>query len=88
MAWPLQSIELKQLQTFLGHINELELSAGTQSRISVVYGSFFGYLMLEEVIKKDPTELLESPKLKRTLPDVLSIAELDHLICRYRPQYT
>ena len=75
----LQSIELSHLQTFLGHIHELELSAGTQSRILSGIRSFFGYLVLEDVIKKDPTELLESPKLKRTLPDVLSIAELDTL---------
>ena len=76
---PLQAIELKHLQTLLGHIHELELSAGTQSRILSGIRSFFGYLVLEDVIKKDPTELLESPKLKRTLPDVLSISELDQL---------
>lgn len=76
---PLQDIELKHLQTFIGHIHDLELSAGTQSRILSGVRSFFGYLVLEDVIKKDPTELLESPKLRRTLPDVLSIAELDQL---------
>lgn len=76
---PLQSIELKHLQTFIGHIHDLELSAGTQSRILSGVRSFFGYLVLEDVIKKDPTELLESPKLRRTLPDVLSVAELDQL---------
>lgn len=75
----LQDIELKHLQTFIGHIHDLELSAGTQSRILSGVRSFFGYLVLEDVIKKDPTELLESPKLRRTLPDVLSIAELDQL---------
>ena len=76
---PLQSIELKHLQTFIGHIHELELSAGTQSRILSGVRSFFGYLVLEDVIKKDPTELLESPKLRRTLPDVLSLEELELL---------
>lgn len=75
----LQDVELKHLQTFIGHIHELELSAGTQSRILSGVRSFFGYLVLEDIIKKDPTELLESPKLRRTLPDVLSIAELDQL---------
>lgn len=75
----LQGVELKHLQTFVGHIHDLELSAGTQSRILSGIRSFFGYLVLEDVIKKDPTELLESPKLKRTLPDVLTIEELDQL---------
>jgi integrase/recombinase XerD len=36
-------------------------------------------LLLEEVIKKDPTELLDAPKLKRPLPHVLSLAEIDKL---------
>ena len=76
---PLQSIELKHLQTFIGHIHELELSAGTQSRILSGVRSFFGYLVLEDVIKKDPTELLESPKQRTTLPDVQSLEELDQL---------
>jgi integrase/recombinase XerD len=76
---PLQSVELKHLQTFVGHIHELELAAGTQSRILSGVRSFFNYLVLEDVIKKDPTELLESPKLKRTLPDVLSLEELEQL---------
>jgi integrase/recombinase XerD len=75
----LQDVELKHLQTFIGHIHDLQLSAGTQSRILSGVRSFFGYLVLEDVIKKDPTELLESPKLKRKLPDVLSLEELDQL---------
>jgi len=73
------SIELDHLQSFLVHINELELSAGTQARVLSGIKSFFKYLMLEEVIKKDPTELLEAPKLKRSLPSVLSIEEIEQL---------
>jgi len=75
----IKDIELSQLQSFLEHINELELSAGTQSRVLSGIKSFFRYLLLEEVIKKDPTALLEAPKLKRSLPVVLSIADIDTL---------
>ena len=74
-----QGIELNHLQQFLEYINELELSAGSQARVISGVKSFFRYLVLEEVIKKDPTELLEGPKLHRTLPDFLSIAEIDLL---------
>lgn len=73
------AIELKHLQSFLAHINELELAAGTQARILSGIKSFFGYLMLEEVIKTDPTDLLEAPKLKRTLPSFLSVDEMEQL---------
>jgi integrase/recombinase XerD len=57
----------------------MELSAGSQARVLSGIKSFFGYLMLEEVIKKDPTELLDSPKLKRSLPVVLSISEIEQI---------
>jgi len=75
----IKDIALSHLQSFLEHINELELSAGTQSRVLSGIKSFFRYLLLEEVIKKDPTALLEAPKLKRSLPVVLSIADIDTL---------
>lgn len=75
----IQGIELSHLQQFVAHINELELAAGTQSRILSGVKSFFGYLLLEGIIKKDPTELLETPKLKRSLPSFLSVNEIDKL---------
>lgn len=75
----LQEITLADLQAFLVSIYELELAASTQARILSGVKSFFRYLLLEEIINKDPTQLLESPKLKRTLPHVLSVNDLDKL---------
>lgn len=73
------NIKLKHLQSLLESINEIGLSAGTQARIISGIKSFFGYLMLEEIIKKDPTELLDTPKLKRALPITLSVADIELL---------
>jgi len=73
------NIELQHLQAFVAHVNELELSAGTQARVLSGIKSFFQYLLLEEIIKRDPTELLEAPKLKRALPSVLSVEEINQL---------
>lgn len=73
------NVELSHLQAFLVHIHELELSAGTQARVISGIKSFFRYLLLEEVVKTDPTMLLEAPKLRRALPSFLSIAEIDQL---------
>ncbi len=75
----LETVELVHLQSLVEAINEMELSVGTQARILSGIKSFFRYLLLEEVIKTDPTQLLEAPKLKRILPHVLSIAEIDTL---------
>jgi integrase/recombinase XerD len=74
-----EQVELEHLQSLLANINELELSAGTQARVLSGIKSFFRYLLLEEVIKRDPTELLDAPKLKRKLPHVLSLGEIDKL---------
>lgn len=76
---PITSIELEHLQSFLAHINELELTANTQARVLSGIKAFFRYLLLEELIKEDPTTLLESPKLRRALPVHLSIEEIDLL---------
>ena len=74
-----ERIELEHLQSLLVNINELGLSAGTQARVLSGIKSFYRYLLLEEVVKKDPTELLDAPKLRRSLPHVLSLAEIDQL---------
>lgn len=74
-----EAIELQHLRSFVAHVAELELEPSTQARIISGIKSFFGYLLLEEVITTDPTELLEAPKLKRKLPDFLSVSEVDDL---------
>lgn len=74
-----EQVQMKHLQSLLKEINEMELAVTTQARVLSGIKSFFGYLLLEEVIRKDPTELLEAPKLRRTLPHVLSVEEVNQL---------
>lgn len=81
----LQSISLAtvntiHIQDFLGEIHQLGMEASTQARILSSIRSFFNYLILEKIISIDPTELIESPKIGRKLPDVLSIEEVTQII--------
>jgi integrase/recombinase XerD len=76
----LGEVKLAHLQGFVAFINELGLSAATQARILSGIKSFFRYLLLEGIIAADPTELLQSPKTARALPDILSIEDIDLLI--------
>lgn len=76
----LDEIKLNTLQGFLESISELELSAATQARMLSGIKSFFRFLLLEDVIKTDPTELLEAPKLKRALPVFLSTEDIDSIM--------
>src|SRR5690606_35881883 len=75
-----EHLETEELRAFLHWINELGLSARTQARILSGIKSFYSYLLLENLITKDPTELLESPKLGRKLPDTLDYEEIEMLI--------
>ena len=74
------SITSKHLQGFLQHINELGMSAYSQARILSGLKSFFKYLLFEELIEKDPTSLIEGPKIGRKLPDTLSYPEIEKLL--------
>lgn len=70
----------KHIQGFLQHINELGLSAHSQARILSGLKGFFKYLSFEERIEKDPTALIEGPRLGRKLPDTLSYPEIEKLL--------
>lgn len=73
-------IELKDLQDFIKYIHDLGMSATSQSRIISGIRSFYRYCIIENIIKKDPSVLLEAPRTKRALPDVLSFAEIESII--------
>lgn len=75
-----QQITLKDLEQFIRWINELGMTPGSQARIISGLKSFFKYCLLERIITSDPSALLESPKLKRTLPDILSFDEIEKII--------
>ena len=71
-----EAITYKQLQGFLKYLNELGMGAHSQARILSGVKGFFKYLLFEERIDKDPTALLEGPRLGRKLPDTLDYLEI------------
>ncbi|MBP6335880.1 MAG: site-specific tyrosine recombinase XerD [Bacteroidia bacterium] len=73
-------IQLKHLQAFITWINEIGLGARSQARIISGIKGFFKYCLLENIITNDPSQLLETPKLGRQLPDTLSIDDINNLI--------
>lgn len=73
-------IEIKILEQFVAWIHDLGMTPSSQSRIISGLRSFYKYCLLEQVADKDPTVLLEAPKLKRLLPDTLSFEEIEKII--------
>src|SRR4051812_2026135 len=73
-------IDLKILQQFLKWVGELGMTASSQARTISGIKGFYKYCLIENVVTTDPTALLEAPKLKRSLPDVLSFDEIEKII--------
>lgn len=74
------AIDISDLKNFIVWVNELGMLATTQARVLSGIKAFYKYLVLENLIQKDPASLLESPRLARKLPDTLSIPEINDLI--------
>jgi integrase/recombinase XerD len=75
-----EQISYQDLKLFIAALYDLGLSARTQARIISGIKQFYGYLLLENYISIDPSELLDQPKVGRKLPEVLTIEEIDQLI--------
>lgn len=73
-------IELIHLQNFVQWIAELGMKPSSQSRLISGLRSFFTYCLTEQIIFKNPSTLLESPKMKRALPDFLSFEEIEMML--------
>lgn len=69
-----------ELHQFITWLAELGMLASTQARVIAGLKSFFGYLLVEDIISIDPSVQLEAPKLSRTLPDILNVVEINALI--------
>jgi len=75
-----EKITLADLRLFINWVNELGMIPSSQARILSGIKSFYKYLLMEDMIKSDPSELLESPKITRKLPDTLSYHDINKMI--------
>jgi integrase/recombinase XerD len=75
-------LELDHLQGFVKWIAELGMTQTSQARIISGIKAFYKYCLLENITTTDGTTLLEAPKLKRELPDVLSFDEIENIIAQ------
>ncbi|HEV7382096.1 MAG TPA: site-specific tyrosine recombinase XerD [Dyadobacter sp.] len=75
-----KEVKEEHLLGFLKYISELGLAAHTQARMLSGIKAFYRYMLLENEIQEDPTELIDSPRLPRKLPDVLSYEDIEQII--------
>ncbi|SDB99864.1 site-specific tyrosine recombinase XerD [Niabella drilacis] len=73
-------ITLEHLQSFVGWIAELGMQPASQARVISGIRAFYRFCLLENIVQQDPALLLEAPKTRRTLPDVLSFEEVEKIL--------
>lgn len=73
-------VTLENLETFSATLRDLGIQPRSQARILSGIRSFYHYLILDDFLEADPSELLESPQVGLHLPEVLTIEEIDNLI--------
>lgn len=75
-----KSVTLEEFDKFAGELREEGIKPRSVARILSGVRSFYRFLALEKEIEMDPTELLESPRIGKHLPEVLSVEEIDCII--------
>lgn len=73
-------IQPDDLTRFILWANQLGLEASTQSRLISGLRAFYKYLLVEDLLEDDPTEWLESPRMRRKIPEVLSVQEVQKIL--------
>ncbi len=75
-----EQVQTDTLSAFLMWLNELGLGARSQARLLSALKTFYKYLLTENIVQTDPTELLEGPRLPRHIPEVLSFEEIQRML--------
>lgn len=74
------AVKPDDLTRFILWANALGLEATTQARLISGLRAFYKFLMVEDLLDDDPTELLESPRMRRKIPEVLSVQEIQLML--------
>ncbi len=77
---PPEEMDLHDLEDFLAWLQQFSLTDTSQARILSGIKGFYRYMLLEQLIADDPTELLQGPKFNRPIPDVLRIDEIETIL--------
>lgn len=85
VGMPIADVELPTLHNFVADLYDIGIAARSQARIIAGIRSFFRFLTMEGYLEADPSLLLESPRVGRRLPEVLSIEGIDAMIREIDP---
>lgn len=73
-------VTLEHLQQFIAQLYDVGINARSVARIISGIKSFYAFLLLEDYMQSDPTELLDTPKIGLKLPVVLTVEEINTIM--------
>ncbi len=76
----IMDVNLDILENFSASLRDIGIHPRSQARILSGIRSFYHFLTIDDYIRQDPTELLESPQIGKHIPDILNLKEIDALI--------
>jgi integrase/recombinase XerD len=76
----IQEIKYENILDFLSHFKKQGFSDTTTVRTIVSIKQFFKYLLLEKIIKEDPTSQIRTPKMKKSIPGVISLEDVERVL--------
>jgi integrase/recombinase XerD len=77
-----EHVERTDIVDFLGTLYRKGLDSRSVARHLVTLRNFFRFALIEAYVEHDPSLTIESPKFRRSLPDFLTVEEVDRLLCQ------
>lgn len=79
-SMPINQITEAELQKYISQLHSLKLTSASIARKITSLKMFFQFLVSEQKITNDPTENIETPKVKKKLPSVMTVQEIAKII--------
>lgn len=75
-----KEVEPEMIERFMGWLYDQGRSRASQARRLSGIKSFYNFMLLNERIEQLPTDTVQAPKMGRSLPDTLSVEEIDAML--------
>jgi len=73
-------VKAEHLEGYVEYLNKNDFKAATISRNIASIKAFFGYLVKEKGLEKDPSDTIKAPKIEKKLPEILTMEEVVRLL--------
>jgi integrase/recombinase XerD len=77
-----EQVDRREIMSFMEGLHNSGRAAATISRNLAAIRSFYGFLSQENLVKNNPSTELESPKIPKRLPQILTVSQINSLLAQ------